>query len=448
MAKRPTLTTTARAPVAEPTTNDAGIPVSSDEFSLTVGPDGPILLQDHYLIEQMANFNRERVPERQPHAKGSGAFGHFEVTQDVSKYTKAALFQPGTKTDMLARFSTVAGERGSPDTWRDPRGFAVKFYTKDGNWDLVGNNLPLFFIRDALKFPDMVHAFKPDPVTNSEEPWRFYDFVMNTPESLHMVTWVKSPWGIPATYREMIGSGVNTYRWINDRGEAFLIKYHWFPKAGVRNLTAQQAAELQAKDVGHATRDLYEAIERGDYPEWELSVQVMPEGEHPELTFDPLDDTKLWPEDQFPKRPVGRMVLNRNPKNFFAEVEQAAFGTGVLVDGMDFSDDKMLIGRTFSYSDTQRYRVGPNYLQLPINKPQVPTHTNQRDGQMAYYVDDSGKNPHVNYEPSSESGLSEAPKPERDWYQHVEAHVMRHGILRTADDYTQAGERYSSFEAW
>jgi len=346
------------------------------------------------------------------------------------------------------RFSTVAGGKESPETMRDPRGFAVKFYTVDGNWDLVGNNLPVFFIRDAMKFMDLNHAAKPDPVSNTYQPWRFYDFVQYLPETLHLITWIKSPWGIPANYRQMIGSGVNTYRWINERGEAHLVKYHWVPKQGVRNLTAQQASEVQAKDWNHATRDLYEAIQHGDYPEWEMRVQLMTDQEHRELDFDPLDDTKVWPDDRFPKLPVGRMVLNLNPENFFTDVELAAFGTGVLVDGMDFSDDKMLLGRTFAYSDTQRYRIGSNYLQLPVNRPKCETRTNQRDGQMALHVDSAGENPHVNYEPSSQGGLEEEEPHETDHHQHVQGHVMRHEILRTQDDYKQAGERYRTLEGW
>ncbi|TFV91998.1 catalase, partial [Oxalobacteraceae bacterium OM1] len=308
----------------------------------------------------------------------------------------------------------------------------------------------IFFIRDAIKFPDMIHAFKPDPVTNRQEPWRFYDFVSQSPEALHMVTWVKSPWGIPANYREMEGSGVNTYKLVNDQGVAHLCKFHWVPKSGVRNLTSEQAAQIQAQDVGHATKDLYDAIERGDHPEWEFCVQLMSDGDHPELDFDPLDDTKRWPEDKFPLLPVGRMVLNRNPDNVFAETEQAAFGTGVLVDGVDFSDDKMLQGRTLSYSDTQRYRVGPNYLQLAINAPQekARAHTNQRDGQMAYYVDDSGTDKHVNYEPSMMAGLKEAPQPAKEYHQWVEGHLGRYQTSRTADDYKQAGERYRTLENW
>ncbi len=437
-----------------PLTTRQGHPLSDNQNLRTVGERGPATLENYPFIEKITHFDRERIPERVVHARGTGAHGYFEAYGNVgdepaTTYTRAKVItESGYRTPVFVRFSTVVGSKGSPETARDPRGFAVKFYTKDGNWDLVGNNLPVFFIRDAMKFPDMVHAFKPDPVTNAEEPWRFYDFVSNSPESLHMITWVKSPWGIPASYREMIGSGVNTYKWINDQGAAFLVKYHWVPKLPVRNLTAAQAAEVQAKDVGHATRDLYDAIERGDFPSWELRVQLMPDGEHPELSFDPLDDTKTWPEDQFPKVPVGYMVLNRNPENVFAETEQAAFGTGVLVDGMDFSDDKMLLGRTLSYSDTHRHRVGPNYLQLPINTSHAPVHTNQRDGAMTAFVDASGKNPHVNYEPSVMGGLSEAPKRERDYAETVQGSLVRQPLSRTIDDYKAAGDRYRSFEAW
>lgn len=432
-------------------TTRQGHPVSDNQNLRTVGERGPATLENYHYLEKITHFDRERIPERVVHARGTGARGYFEPygtvgDQPAKRFTRAKVItEKGHKTPVFVRFSTVVGGKESPETARDPRGFAIKFYTKDGNWDLVGNNLALFFIRDAMKFPDMVHAFKPDPVTNRPEHWRFYDFVSNSPEALHMMTWVKSPWGIPANYREMTGAGVNTYRWINDDGDCFLVKYHWYPKQGVRNLTAAEAAAIQAKDVGHATRDLYDAIERKEYPEWELRVQLMPDGEHSELSFDPLDATKLWPESQFPYLPVGRMVLNENPANVFAETEQIAFGTGVLVDGMDFSDDKLLIGRTFSYSDTQRYRVGPNYLQLPVNKPQVPTRTNQRDGQMAYYVDDGGENPHVNYEPSSMEGLKEAQKPPREYSPMVNASVVRRPIHRTADDYTQAGERFRTF---
>lgn len=420
----------------------------------TVGERGPATLENYQFIEKITHFDRERVPERVVHARGAAAHGYFEPygkigDEAASIYTRAkVLTHTGRRTPIFLRFSTVIGGKESPETARDPRGFAIKFYTEDGNWDLVGNNLKVFFIRDAIKFPDMIHAFKPDPVTNRQEAWRFYDFVSLNPETLHMVTWVKSPWGIPADYRHMQGSSVNTYKLVNDQGEAVLCKFSFEPRCGVKNLSSAQAAEIQAKDVGHATRDLYDAIDRGDYPEWEMCVQIMSDDAHPELDFDPLDDTKRWPEDRFPLLPVGRIVLDRKPDNFFAEAEQAAFGTGVLVDGIDFSDDKMLQGRTLSYSDTQRYRVGANYLQLPINAPKVPVHSNQRDGQMTHRIDHGGANPHVNYEPSLVAGLREAPKPEKDYHQWVEGRLGRFRTARTADDYRQAGERYRSFEDW
>jgi catalase len=435
-------------------TTRQGHPVHHNQSLRSVGERGPATLENYQFIEKITHFDRERIPERVVHARGTGAHGYFEAYgriggEPASKYTRAkVLTQAGVKTPVFVRFSTVVGGKESPETARDPRGFAIKFKTVDGNWDLVGNNLKVFFIRDAIKFPDMIHAFKPDPVTNRQEPWRFYDFVQHHPEALHMVTWVKSPWGIPADYRHMQGSSVNTYKLVNDEGRAVLVKFSFEPKCGVKNLTSGEAAEIQAHDVGHATKDLYEAIERGDYPEWEMAVQIMADGPHPELDFDPLDDTKRWPEDQFPLLPVGRVVLDRNPKNVFAETEQAGFGTGVLVDGIDFSEDKMLQGRTLSYSDTQRYRVGPNYLQLPINAPAQASRTNQRDGQMAYYVDDGGENPHVNYEPSSQGGLAEAEAPASDYHPWVEGHVGRYQTTKTADDYRQAGERYRSFEDW
>nr|WP_298719044.1 catalase [uncultured Steroidobacter sp.] len=435
-------------------TTRQGHPVTDNQSLRSVGERGPATLENYQFIEKITHFDRERIPERVVHARGTGAHGYFEAygkigNEPATKYTRAkVLTQTGIKTPVFVRFSTVIGGKESPETARDPRGFAIKFKTIDGNWDLVGNNLKIFFIRDAIKFPDMIHAFKPDPVTNRQEPWRFYDFVSLHPESLHMVTWVKSPWGIPADYRHMEGSSVNTYKLIDARGQAVLCKFSFQPKLGVKNLTSEQAAEIQARDVGHATRDLHDAIERREFPEWEMCVQIMADGEHPELDFDPLDDTKRWPEEQFPLLPVGRLVLDRNPANVFAETEQSAFGTGVLVDGIDFSDDKMLQGRTLSYSDTQRYRVGPNYLQLPVNAPARPATTNQRDGQMAYFVDSGGENPHVNYEPSQMGGLHEAARRGPDYHQYVQGHLGRYQTTKTADDYKQAGERYRTFEDW
>jgi catalase len=434
-------------------TTRQGHPVTDNQNTRTVGDRGPTTLENYPFIEKITHFDRERIPERVVHARGAGAHGYFEAygtigNEPASTYTRAKLFQEkGKRTPVFVRFSTVIHGGHSPETLRDPRGFAVKFYTEDGNWDLVGNDLKVFFIRDPIKFPDVIHAFKPDPVTNRQDPQRQFDFVSLTPESMHMITWLFSPRGIPASYRHMEGAGVNTYKMYNAQGEGVLVKYHWIPKQGVKSLTQAQAEEIQAKNFNHATEDLYDAIERGDYPEWELQVQIVSDDDHPELDFDPLDDTKVWPEQQFPHLPVGRMVLNRNPENYFAEVEQAAFGTGVLVDGLDFSDDKMLQGRTLSYSDTQRYRVGPNYLQLPINRPKTHVATNQRDGQMTYHVDGGGENPHVNYEPSSLGGLREALPAGAPHTPYTAGNLVRQKLSRT-NDYQQAGERYRAFEQW
>ena len=428
-------------------TNRQGHPVYDNQSQRTVGDRGPATLENYQFLEKVSHFDRERIPERVVHARGFVAHGHFEAygtigDEPAATYTRAKLFQErGKRTPLLVRFSTVIGGRDSSEAARDPRGFAVKFKTEDGNWDLVGNNLPVFFIRDAVKFPDVIHSLKPDPVTFRQEPNRIFDFMSMTPESMHMLTWLFSPRGIPQSYRHMDGFGVNTYKLVNREGEAVLVKYHWKTKQGIKSLTQEQASGIQATDLGHASKDLHDAIERGEHPEWELCVQIMSDGEHPELDFDPLDDTKTWPEDAFPLRPVGRMVLDRNVDNVFAETEQVAFGTGVLVDGLDFSDDKMLVGRTFSYSDTQRHRVGPNYLQLPVNAPVVAPRTNQRDGQMAYFVDGGGENPHVNYEPSSLGGLPEARRAGKDHEPETSGRLQRKKLERT-NDYAQAGERY------
>ena len=436
-------------------TTRQGHPISDNQNQRTVGARGPATLENYQFLEKISHFDRERIPERVVHARGVTAYGEFEAygawgDEPIARFTRAKLFQEkGKKTDVALRFSTVAGGRDSSEAARDPRGFAVKFYTEDGNWDLVGNNLAVFFIRDAVKFPDLIHSQKPDPVTFRQEPNRIFDFISQVPESMHMVVNLFSPRGIPATYRHMQGFGVNTYKWVNAEGETKLVKYHWMPEQGVRSMTAEDAANVQANDLGHATRDLYDSIAAGEFPAWELLVQMMDDHEHPELDFDPLDDTKVWPENEFPAKPVGRMVLNRMPDNFFAENEQIAFGTGVLVDGLDFSDDKMLVGRTFSYSDTQRYRVGPNYLQLPVNQPKAaPVATNQQGGQMQYAVDEAGANPHVNYEPSITGGLREADKAAHvEQGPVVEGRLTRRQIPRT-NDYVQAGQRYLLMEAW
>jgi catalase len=438
-------------------TNRQGHPIYDNQNQRTVGARGPATLENYQFLEKISHFDRERIPERVVHARGVTAFGYFEADgtvgdEPISTYTRAKLFQEkGKRTDVALRFSTVAGGRDSSEMARDPRGFAVKFYTEDGNWDLVGNNLGVFFIRDAIKFPDFIHSQKPDPVTfEANVAQRAFDFFSQTPEAMHMITLVFSPRGIPATYRHMQGFGVNTYKWVNAQGETVLVKYHWLPKQGVKSYTAADASAVQAQSTGSHTKDLYDSIEAGDYPSWDLYVQIMSDDEHPELDFDPLDDTKVWPEEAFPLRKVGTMTLDRMPENFFAENEQIAFGTGVLVDGLDFSDDKMLVGRTFSYSDTQRYRVGPNYLQLPVNQARnARVATNQRDGQMAYGVDlGPGQNPHVNYEPSILGGLREAEYPTHDEQgPEIVGRVTRKRIPRT-NDYAQAGERYLLSEDW
>ncbi len=436
-------------------TNRQGHPVYDNQNQRTVGARGPATLENYQFLEKISHFDRERIPERVVHARGVTAYGFFEAygawgDEPIANLTRAKLFaERGKRTDVALRFSTVIGGRDSAETARDPRGFAIKFYTEEGNWDLVGNNLGVFFIRDAIKFPDVIHALKPDPVTFRQEPARIFDFMSQTPESMHMLVNLFSPRGIPANYRHMQGFGVNTYKWVNAAGDSVLVKYHWMPRQGVKSMTEEDAANIQAGDLGHATRDLYDAIARGDFPEWELVVQVMSDDEHPELDFDPLDDTKLWPENDFPPKPVGRLVLDRMPENFFAENEQISFGTGVLVDGLDFSDDKMLVGRTFSYSDTQRYRVGPNYLQLPVNQAKhARVATNQRDGQMAYFVDGAGESPHINYEPSLVDGLSEADYPTHDEQgPEIRGRLTRKRLPRT-NDYVQAGQRYQLMEPW
>jgi catalase len=437
-------------------TDRQGHPIPDNQNLRTVGARGPATLENYHFIEKLSHFDRERVPERVVHARGATAFGEFEAygavgDEPIAQYTRAKLFQEkGKKTEVAVRFSTVAGGRDSSEAVRDPRGFAVKFYTEDGNWDLVGNNLAVFFIRDATKFPDFIHSQKPDPVTFERQiPNRAFDFLSQSPEALHMVMLVFSPRGIPASYREQQGFGVNTYKWVNAAGDTKLVKYHWLPRQPVRSWTAADAQAVQAEELGCHTKDLYDAIDRGEYPQWELNVQLMDDHDHPELDWDPLDDTKVWPENDFPLHPVGLMTLNRKPANFFVESEQIAFGTGVLVDGLDFSDDKMLTGRTFSYSDTQRHRVGPNYLQLPVNQAKAgQVRTNQRDGAMAYHVDGGGENPSVNYEPSITGGLTEAPKPAHEAQGPVlEGRLTRARIPRT-NDYEQAGERYLLSEQW
>ncbi|MGW4382140.1 catalase [Kitasatospora sp. NPDC004531] len=366
------------------TTNNAGVPVESDEHSLTAGPVGPVLLHDHYLVEKMAQFNRERVPERVVHAKGSGAYGTFEVTADVSRFTRADLFQPGKQCDMLARFSTVAGEMGSPDTWRDPRGFALKFYTEHGNYDLVGNNTPVFFVRDPIKFQDFIRSQKRRPDNAVRDHDMQWDFWTLSPESAHQVTWLMGDRGIPKNWRHMDGFSSHTYSWVNAGGERFWVKYHFRTDQGNDFLTQEEADRLAGVDGDVHRRDLFEAIEGGDFPSWTLHVQVMPFDEAWDYRFNPFDLTKVWPHGDYPLIEVGRFTLNRNPEDHFVHIEQAAFEPSNLVPGIGVSPDKMLLGRIFSYPDTHRYRIGPNYAQLPPNRPHVPVHSYSKDGPMRF----------------------------------------------------------------
>lgn len=429
-------------------TTNQGIPVSDNQNSLTVGRRGPTLLQDVHLIEKLAHFDHERIPERVVHANGAGAHGYFQPYKSMSKYTCAGFLQRAAKkTPVFVRFSTVVGSKGSADTVRDPRGFAVKFYTGEGNYDLVGNNLPVFFIRDAIKFPDMVHAFKPAPDTNiptsSSANSRFWDFISLTPESTHMITWLFSDRGTVKSYRKMEGFGVHTYKWVKAEGRAIYIKYHWKPTAGVETIDRREAARLAGEDPDIATRDLHETLASGKTVEYELNVQMMEIEDELKQSFDPLDPTKTWPEAIFPLTPVGMMVLNKNPDNFFAEVEQAAFCPSAIVPGIELSADKLLQGRVFAYADTQRHRLGTNYLQLPINRPLAPVANNQRDGAMQYAPHGGGT---VNYEPNSLANgqPGEAP-PAPASVTHVEG-VMEQRRIELTNDFAQAGERYRSLD--
>ncbi|HLN44093.1 MAG TPA: catalase [Candidatus Sulfotelmatobacter sp.] len=367
-------------------TTNTGVRINDTDNSLRVGPRGPTLMEDFHFREKIMHFDHERIPERVVHARGSGAHGYFQVYEPLTKYTKAKFLEnPNKKTPVFVRFSTVAGSRGSADTVRDVRGFATRFYTEDGNFDLVGNNIPVFFIQDAIKFPDLVHAVKPEQ--DNEVPQAstahdtFWDFVVNTPETVHMVMWLMSDRAIPRSFRMMEGFGVNTYRLVNEQGESFFVKFHWKPLLGVHSLVWDEAQRISGKDPDFHRKDLWEAIEDRAYPEYELGIQIIPECDECKFDFDILDATKIWPEELVPVQRVGKLVLNRNPDNFFSEVEQVAFCVGNLVPGIDVSDDPLLQGRLFSYMDTQLTRLGgPNFNQIPINKPLVPVVNNQRDG--------------------------------------------------------------------
>eukprot|EP00029_Vermamoeba_vermiformis_P008104 TRINITY_DN369_c0_g1_i1.p1 TRINITY_DN369_c0_g1~~TRINITY_DN369_c0_g1_i1.p1 ORF type:complete len:585 (+),score=186.13 TRINITY_DN369_c0_g1_i1:133-1887(+) len=420
-------------------TTNYGAGVSNNRDSLTVGERGPTLLEDYWLLEKLANFDRERIPERVVHAVGAAAKGVFRVTGDVSAWTMAKVFQPNTETPVLVRFSTVIHPAGSPETLRDPRGFAVKFYTTDGNYDLVGNNLPVFFIRDGLKFPDMVHALKPNPRNNQQEWWRIWDFFSYHPECMHMFTWLLDDVGIPRDYRHMDGFGVHTYTWINRESQNVLVKYHWVSEQGVESLINDEQVRA-IKNHKHATQDLYDSIAAGQFPKWKLFVQKMDPSIADRLPFDPLDPTKTWPESDFPMHEVGEMTLNQNVDNFFNENEQAAFSPSMIVPGIYYSDDKLLQARLFSYPDTQRYRLGGNYLMLPVNAPRNSHFNNMHNGRMNFMKRTSA----VNYHPSRIQPVAEAANsPTRFGAFNTTAQRV---TIDREENFMQATERYNKFD--
>ena len=427
------------SPPRKTLTTNEGMPVGDNQNSVSAGPRGPLLMQDYQFIEKMAHFNRERIPERVVHAKGAGAYGTLTITGDISKYTTAKALQPGAATPSVCRFSTVGGEKGSADADRDPRGFAIKFYTPEGNWDLVGNNTPVFFIRDPSKFSDFIHTQKRCPQRNTKSPTMMWDFWSLSPESLHQVTILFSDRGTPRTFRHMNGYGSHTFSLINAKNERVWCKFHFKTKQGIENHTAEQATEMAGKDPDHATRDLFNAIEKGDFPKWRFCVQLMTEAQAGTFKYNPFDLTKVWPHGQFPLIEVGTWELNRNPENYFAEIEQAAFSPINVVPGISYSPDKMLQGRLLSYPDAHRYRLGVNYQQIPVNRPVCPVHNYNRDGMMRV---DGNAGAAPNYEPNSFNGpvedasYKELPLPldgmPADRYNHREGN----------DDYTQAGDLF------
>jgi catalase len=433
MTKRPTLTT------------EAGAPVGDNQHSETAGAGGPTLLQDHRLIEKLARFNRERIPERVVHAVGSGAYGYLEATNpEVPRWTKMKIFaQVGKRTPAFVRFSTVAGSRGAPDTARDPRGFALKVYSEDGNWDLVGNNTPVFFIRDGIKFPDFIHSQKPDPFTNRQEPHNVWDFFSHSPEATHQFTWLFGDRGIPASYRHMDGFGSHTFQWVNADGERFWVKFHFKTDQGIRCLTSQEAEAIGGKNPTHIHQDLYDAIARQERPSWTLKVQVMPVQEAAGYRFNPFDLTKVWPYQDYPLIAIGKLVLDRLPDNFFGEVEQVACNPANFVPGIGPSPDPMLQARLFGYGDAHRYRLGVNHTRLPVNAPQgVPGGARNygRDGAMRF--DDNGGRS-TNYEPNSHDGPAQTGAPHDLGYD-VSGSVGPRGLVKHAqdDDFVQAGALY------
>jgi len=420
-------------------TTEAGIPVGDNENSLSAGPRGPLLTQDWQLFEKHAHFNRERIPERIVHAKGSAAYGTLTITQDISRYTKARLFSAvGKQTEVFLRFSTVAGERGAADAERDVRGFAVKFYTEEGNWDLAGNNTPVFFVRDPLKFPDFIHTQKRDPRTNLRNPTAMWDFWSLSPEALHQVTILFSDRGLPATLRHMHGFGSHTYSFFNDAGERHWVKFHFKSLQGIKCMTDAESAKLIGEDRESHQRDLFEAIERGDYPKWRMMVQIMPESDADKTPYNPFDLTKVWPHQDYPLQEVGILELNRNPANYFAEVEQSAFSPGNVVPGIGHSPDKMLQFRVIAYADAHHYRLGINAGALPVNKPRCPVHHYHRDGAMRF-DDNNGGGP--NYEPNSFGGPKEDAR-FREPPLAISGDADRYNHRDGNDDTTQAGNLF------
>lgn len=420
-------------------TTAAGCPVADNQNSVTAGPRGPVLMQDVHLMEKMAHFNRERVPERVVHAKGAGAYGTFTVTGDISRYTCAQLFSKvGNRCETFVRFSTVAGELGSADTVRDPRGFAVKFYTGQGNWDLVGNNTPVFFIRDPLKFSDFIHSQKRHPVTGLRDATMQWDFWSLSPESLHQVTWLFGERGIPRTLRHMNGYGSHTFSLWNAQGERFWVKWHIKTRQGIECMPAQEAERVAGEDPDFHRRDLFEAIERGENPRWTVNVQIMPEADAEAYRLNPFDLTKVWPHGDYPLIEVGVLELDRNPENHFAEVEQAAFEPGNLPPGFGASPDRMLQARLLSYPDAHRYRIGVNYGQLPVNKPRCPVHSYHKDGQLRF--DGNGGDQPV-YQPNSFGGPTDGGVPQEPPLR-IDGDAARYDHREGNDDYGQAGDLY------
>ncbi|WP_150305979.1 catalase [Pseudomonas saliphila] len=421
-------------------TTAAGAPVADNQNSMTAGQRGPLLLQDVWFLEKLAHFDREVIPERRMHAKGSGAFGDFVVTHDITQYSKAQVFSTvGKKTPMFVRFSTVAGERGAADAERDIRGFSMKFYTEQGNWDLVGNNTPVFFFRDPLKFPDLNHAIKRDPRTNMRSANNNWDFWTSLPEALHQVTYVMGDRGIPASYRHMHGFGSHTYSLISGDNQRYWVKFHFKTQQGIKNLTDEEAAAIVAGDRESSQRDLYDAIERKDFPRWTMYVQIMPEMDAAKVPYHPFDLTKVWPKGDYPLIEVGYFELNRNPENYFQDVEQAAFSPANVVPGISFSPDRMLQGRLFSYGDAQRYRLGVNHHQIPVNAPRCPFHSFHRDGAMRTDGNQGGR---VSYEPNSYEEWQEQP----DFSEPplaLEGAGARYDFRADDDDYfSQAGDLF------